>query len=481
MPLHLPWAPSTEETTGDSRAARQSVPYALAFLAFTAYAALSVSTYERFADRSWDLAIFTQAVRAYAHGHAPIASIKGPGFDLLGDHFSPIIACVAPIYRVFPTPLTLQVAQAALLALAVVPITRLAIRELGLGAGAAIGAAYVLAWGVQSAVAVDFHEVAFAVPLLAFALEAYSRGDWSRTACWAAPLTLVKEDLGVTAAAIGILMMTRGARKSGAVLAVGTSAASALAVLVVIPALNSRHTYPYWSMVASGRSHFLSSALRAPANLLFPQPKFHTVCLLIAMTGLIALRSPISLITLPTLLWRFLSSNSSYWTTDWHYSAVLMPILFVATVEGIRLARGSRRNWIRSHAVHTPAIVVTVAVMLCPSYPLHALWDSRTYAPSSRAAAAHTAISLIAPGATVETDSGLMAQLAARRTVYWIGGTRGVTPRYVVIDAFAGWSPSAPTNAARYAEGLHPGHTYRLLYDNDGYEVAINTNISSTR
>ena len=61
------------------------------------------TTYERFADRSWDLAIFTQAVRAYAHGHAPIASIKGPGFDLLGDHFSlaPTLLHVAKVKMCF--------------------------------------------------------------------------------------------------------------------------------------------------------------------------------------------------------------------------------------------------------------------------------------------------------------------------------------------------------------------------------------------
>src|SRR4029078_9701895 len=122
-------------------------------------------------------------------------------------------------------------------------------------------------------------------------------------------------------ATVGILMMTQGARKPGGILALCASAATAATVLVVIPALNPRHTYPYLSSMASGRHQLLTSAFHAPVDLLLPQPKFHTVCLLIAMTGFMALRSPISLITLPTLLWRFLSSNGSYWTTDWHYSA----------------------------------------------------------------------------------------------------------------------------------------------------------------
>ena len=48
----------------------------------------------------------------------------GPGFNLLGDHFQPIVALVAPFFRLFPTPVTLLVAQALLTAVSVVPVCR---------------------------------------------------------------------------------------------------------------------------------------------------------------------------------------------------------------------------------------------------------------------------------------------------------------------------------------------------------------------
>jgi uncharacterized membrane protein len=47
-------------------------------------------------------------------------------------------------------------------------VTRAAGRALGRGKGLAVGVAYGLSWGLQRAVDFDFHEVAFAVPLLAF-------------------------------------------------------------------------------------------------------------------------------------------------------------------------------------------------------------------------------------------------------------------------------------------------------------------------
>ena len=34
---------------------------------------------------SWDLAIFSEMAKAYAHGQAPIVPIKGDDFNLLGE------------------------------------------------------------------------------------------------------------------------------------------------------------------------------------------------------------------------------------------------------------------------------------------------------------------------------------------------------------------------------------------------------------
>ncbi len=56
---------------------------------------------------------------------------------------------------------------------------------------------------------------------------------------------------------------------------------------------------------------------------------------LLAPTALLALRSPVALIALPTLTWRFRSANSSYWGIGYHYGAVLMPISAVSSVDGV--------------------------------------------------------------------------------------------------------------------------------------------------
>lgn len=58
---------------------------------------------------------------------------------------------------------------------------------LGRPRGLAVGIAYGLSWGIQRAVEFDFHEIAFAVPLLAFALEAVLARRWRAALLWGCP------------------------------------------------------------------------------------------------------------------------------------------------------------------------------------------------------------------------------------------------------------------------------------------------------
>src|SRR5262245_30469555 len=87
------------------------VAWVIALAAFMAYDTIAVFKYLRLDPGSWDLGIFTEYVKQLAGLHAPVVAIRGAGFNLLGDHFQPIVGLLAPFFRVFPTPETLLVAQ----------------------------------------------------------------------------------------------------------------------------------------------------------------------------------------------------------------------------------------------------------------------------------------------------------------------------------------------------------------------------------
>jgi uncharacterized membrane protein len=415
------------------------------------------------ATLSWDLGIFEQVVRAYAHLRAPVSDLKGPGFDILGDHFSPVTALLAPAYRLFPSPVTLLVAQAALFALSAVPVTRAAARLLGRRRGLALGLAYGLSWGVQRAVDFDFHEICFAVPLIAFSLEALLADRRGAALCWALPLVLVKEDLGLTLAAIALVVAwrARGSSPRAVPYALGVAvfgvAATLLVLTVVIPSFNTSGSYDYWDKVSESGSPVdgLGTKLRTLAWLLIPT------------TGLLALRSPLLLVALPTLGWRMLSGDEHYWGTDWHYSAVLMPVVFLALADALTTARRSPRPWLSSYAAQLPAAVAAAALALTTSLPLAQLTQAGIYREPAAVSGVERLLARIPDGATVEANIGPISRLTSRCRVFWLGNTQGVTPRYIALENVDG----TYRDPVGYAGDLHPGAEYAVAGKANGYVV----------
>ena len=332
---------------------------------------------------SWDLAIFSELAKAYAHFQAPIVPVKGDGYNLLGDHFHPILILLGPIWRLFPTPLSLLITQDLLLALSAWPLTRLASRLTNQWVAGGLGLVYVLSWGMQGAVAAQFHEIAFAMPLLAYASVAFVERRWGAVTAWSAPLVLVKEDMGLTVLMIGVAVILtsavpawyrtctvirpggRGAdgldaagdaagnapkddaarnRRRGLRLGVGMIvggiAAFLFAIQVFLPAFNINGVWDYG--LSSQDQPTSPDALTHKAMV---------VVMLILTSGVVGVTSPWLLVVLPTLAWRFLGSVEFYWVWDnWHYNATLMPIALGALLDVVarRRAHGS---YVANHPV----------------------------------------------------------------------------------------------------------------------------------
>ena len=104
----------------------------LAAAVMALYTYYSLQQMKHWITPSWDLAIFTQMAQAYSHFSVPIVPIKGPDFNLWGDHFHPILVLLGPIYALFPSPTTLLVVQNALVAFASFAIVRFTQRAFAL-------------------------------------------------------------------------------------------------------------------------------------------------------------------------------------------------------------------------------------------------------------------------------------------------------------------------------------------------------------
>ena len=447
------------------------LPWILAAASTLLYGLLGTQQWRNLVSYSWDLGIFTQLARAYGELHAPIVPIKGDAVNLLGDHFHPILVLLAPVWWVWPSGLALLWTQALLLGLSAVPITRLAIERLGRGPGAFLGVAYAFSFGLQGAARAQFHEVAFAVPLMAMALTSLLRDRVIAAILWAAPLVLVKEDLGLTVAFLGLIIALRHRehRADGVGLACWGMGWFILATFVILPLLNTAGQYDYTDNLAS------------PLGVFWPPIKWVTVGMLLLAAGVIGARSPLIWLMVPTLTWRFTGSVAFYWEWGWHYDAILMPIAAAAALDAL----GDRRTGHASRWLHTTAplpprwqqgaalgAMLGATAVLGTQLPLLDVFRPARWDLTWRAQPAEAMLEAAPDHTVLATDITLLAYAVPDHDVQWLHGPNRRVPQCVLVDDYAfSWQGQAPSDLPAWAEKRW-GVPYRMTAEDGMFRLA---------
>jgi uncharacterized membrane protein len=513
-------------TPAPGSAWRDPVTWTIAAVAFGAYFVISLFRLLQMTPGSYDFGIYTEYVKQLSQLHAPVVDVLGPGFNLLGNHFQVALGVLAPFFRVFPSAATLLFFQALLAAVSVFPVVTAAFVFTGRSTGRLIGFAYAFSWGLQQMIDFDFHEIALAVPLLAFAVSAVARRRPVAAIAWAVPLVFVKEDQGFTVAAIGVVLgammafrpaiptlpwgNTRLAPWGGLFLVAWGLFWSAFAIIVIIPHFNPLHQYYFWGDggAVGGGKPFSVGTLFTQAGGGWPT-KGQTLVLLLLPTAFAALGSPVALIALPSLVLRFISTNTAFWGTAFHYDATVMPILFIAAAEAIarwrhaaalawplepgsgavppwpgapprgrgplRLLAARTVEWFRAAragvARHAGPMMAVIAVALAFQFPLSNLWHGSTYRLDAHVAADDAAMAVVPDGATVQTTLDLLAPLAARTDTFWIGNRDNPATQYIVFDGpDSGYSPPV-TDVPKFVALLYPHDRYVEVFHRDNVYV----------
>ncbi len=367
-----------------------------------------------------DLGLFSQSVWHWGNLEAPLSTAKG-NTSLLGDHFSPIVALLAPASWTGREPEALVIIQAVLVAASIPPVHSYARDRLPALPALAIAVAYAGSWLLWTGALFDFHEVAFAPLLVALGILWGDRRRWGLFAVAMVLLACVKEDMPIVIVFFGIWLLALGERRAGAATIAGGVLAYLLAVEVVIPHYGDG--FEYWTYDAMGSGPLdalLETAKRPwlPFEVALDQPEKRRLLAFLALPFLfLPLLSRVSIIAIPLVAERLLSSNPLLWKTTFHYGLPLAPVLAMAAAGGLAtvlawLPAEQRKRAVK--VVFAAGIALAVGAIVAGPKGVEAV--RKVARTPDFDAAAEAAVNRVPANASVITHKFVYAHVAARES-----------------------------------------------------------------
>lgn len=435
------------------------------------YVTHSVLRFRNFEPKGYDLGIFDQAVRQYALFNAPIVPIKGVDFHLLGDHFHPILALLAPFYWIWDDPRMLGIVMAIALASCAIPVYLFTRRRASHTASLLAAIALLAWWPFQAMVNWEFHEVTLGVPVMAWVVWAIdARRHWLAAGLSLILLT-VREDMGVTLIAIALVLALRRAWGPAVLLVVAGALGYYLATEIVIPHYSPDGEFGYWQFTALGPDMgsslmFMITNPFDAIGVLFDHPlKVGLWLLHFVPLWLLPFLSPYTLMAAPLLLSRLFNDRLNLWAPVYQYDAIISVIFLLAAIDGLGRVTGwwARRESTRRRMVtiFTASVVgcTVVGTAFFPQvFPFHRVVSGELWTKTEKAEAFERAVDLIPDNVCIEAADNAVPHLVDRTYVSLHGVIGDDLATWMIVDTdveeLGGWDPLTPDEALERAEDL---------------------------
>jgi len=472
------------------------IVFAAALVATILFGGLALLRHWTFHSTASDLAVFDQVLWNTIQGRfmeSTLSLARCEPHSFFGDHFSPALLLILPVYIVFPRPETLIVVQTIALALGVWPIYLLARRYLPTGAQRLVWvAAYLLSAPLSFIALYDFHEITLAVAPLGFAMYFLAtRRTVPMIVCLVLAL-LAKEEVALIGIGFGVALAFQRRWGPSAVVIAGSVVAFVVTLRLIIPAFAAGAPYQYLGRYASlGRDELeiartlLFDPLRS-LGVLFKGEVGSKVVFILSLFGPglgLALRSKWALIpSLPPLGYLMLSDYGGEHTLHNQYGAPLIPLALGASILGVAaLGERWRRRAPRGVIVATLFLAFTfggtpLSIDFADAFlrgePDRAPSGEPILARESRYEAFLGAVRAIPPRAVVSSRDFFTTQIPQRRFNYNLVGLDVCDAEYVILDYAA---PSVNRDVARHLAEVDA--IERIGFD----EIASGTGLSLLR
>lgn len=304
------------------------------------FISLSYFKLNSFSYGDFDLAIMEQILWNMWQGSL-FNSILG--VDFLGNHLHFILFLLAPFYKIYPHTMLLLGAQSLFLGLGAWPVYLLAKKELKATLALFVSLMYLFYPPLAYLNLFEFHPVAFSTFFLLFTFYFFYCRRFLLFCVFMILALLCQENIALGIAGIGLYALVLK-RSWKWVLTPFISAVIYffIGVFILLPFFN-KHTLCFISLYShfgSSYSEIFTHLLIHPLEtfkILFQSHKLYYLMELFAPLSFISFLSPATLIPLvPFLLQHFLSSRFNEITIYFHYTAELIPFIFVSFIFGFK-------------------------------------------------------------------------------------------------------------------------------------------------
>ncbi|MFA6033569.1 MAG: DUF2079 domain-containing protein [Myxococcota bacterium] len=410
---------------------------ALVALAYTlAYTAITWTRHANFNSSIYDLGLFDQIIWNIGHGRFFESSIKG--FNYLGDHFSPILVFLAPIYWIWDDVRMLLLFQAAAIAVSAFPFAAIASETLkSRFAGVALSAVFLLHPSLGYTNIFDFHPEILLVPLFTFAFYFLRHGGINKALLCILLALMVKEEVAITVGAFGVYIFFFHSKKAGALVAIASVVWFFLVMNVLIPSFKPSGAEPgflyneRYEHLGSSMPEILKNAVIHPVRSVsesYVPWKGVTFLRMFLPTGFLAFAGlPVLLITAPAMWYTFISKYAPQFDVRFQYLTICVPFIMLAMLDGLKLLSslieelGKKIGRPRLN-MRSSAMVLALALILLNTFSVYWIYRTHyllwsTFKPAENSAATREAMALIPSDASLATVNLLGPHLSHRRDI----------------------------------------------------------------
>lgn len=427
---------------------------------FAVVLAVALNRWWQFEYYYFDHGIFDQSLWHVAHGRLPFFDhLKPQLLNQFGDHFTPTLYLLAPLYWVTSSYEALIILQSGLVVASAAVMWFLAQRmKISPWLSAALLVSYTWFAGLQNTLIAGFHTELIALLTLALAFYSLERKWWKLFWIFLILTLGSKEIFASIVVGVGVYLLAKKKWLLGLVAIIGAVVYFLLVTKWIIPAMSG---YPY------GYTSDNYSLVETAQRLVWPALKLKTVLLSFATFGF-----------LPILAWeawpligqdffvRFVLGKGTFtWDFGFHYSAMSAILLYWGALLGAR--RLQLFAWYRKiQIIHAVLIVLSVAIIHYEQHGALGLSYNRTfYTQTAGHQFLQDFIEAIPNTGVVMTQNNLAPHLTHTHNVMLLRGDYWHwLPDVIALDIRDGQNPNNawPGNSQELYQKLRTDPNYTL-------------------